>query len=91
MMGKRLGWIRLESVVVMEKRRLVISKLDTNPDHPIFPHPTNDFQKPVKFVSSKESVVGEKKGEKPSEEKLSEQPQLRACVVQGLVDGLFLV
>jgi hypothetical protein len=41
----------------------------------IFPRPTNDFQKPVKFVSPKESVVGEKKGEKSSEEKPSEQPQ----------------
>jgi hypothetical protein len=58
------------------KSNPLTNKLDTNPDHPIFPHPTNDFQKPVKFVSSKESVVGEKKGEKPSEEKLSEQPQL---------------
>jgi hypothetical protein len=51
------------------------NKLVTTPDPPIFPHPTNDFQKLVKFVSSKESVVGEKKGEKPSEEKPSEQPQ----------------
>jgi hypothetical protein len=51
------------------------NKLDTTPDPPIFPHPTNDFQKPVKFVSSKEIVIGEKKGEKPSEEKPSEQPQ----------------
>jgi hypothetical protein len=51
------------------------NKLDTIPHPPIFPRPTNDFQKPVKFVSSKESEVGEKKGEKWSEEKPSEQPQ----------------
>jgi hypothetical protein len=50
------------------------NKLDTTPDPPIFPRPTNDFQKTVKFVSSKESEVGEKKGEKPSGEKPSEQP-----------------
>jgi hypothetical protein len=53
------------------------NKLDTTPDPPIFPHSTSDFQKPVKFVSSKESVVGEKKGESLSEEKPSEQPQLK--------------
>jgi hypothetical protein len=29
------------------------NKLDTTPDPPIFPHPTNDFQKPVKFVNPK--------------------------------------
>jgi outer membrane biosynthesis protein TonB len=50
------------------------NKLDTTPDPPIFPHPTNDFQKLVKFESSKESEVGEKEGKKPSEEKPSEQP-----------------
>jgi hypothetical protein len=50
------------------------NKLDTTPDPPIFLHPTNDLQKQVKFVSTKESEVGEKKGEKPSGEKPSEQP-----------------
>jgi hypothetical protein len=73
MMGKRLGRIRLESVVVREERKLVIipappktfhknaytpktnplrNKLDTTLDPPIFPHPTNDFQKPIKFKSN---------------------------------------
>jgi hypothetical protein len=27
------------------------NKLDTTPDPPIFPHSTNDFQKPIKFKS----------------------------------------
>jgi hypothetical protein len=50
------------------------NKLDTTPDSPIFPHPTNDFQKLMKFVSTKESELGEKKSDKPSREKPSEQP-----------------
>jgi hypothetical protein len=29
------------------------NKLDKTPDPPIFPHPTNDFQKPMRFVSTK--------------------------------------
>jgi hypothetical protein len=33
------------------------NKLDITHDPPIFPHPTNDFQKPVKFVSTKESEM----------------------------------
>jgi hypothetical protein len=49
-------------------------KLDTTQDPPIFPHPTNNFQKPVRFVILKGDVVGEKKGEKPSEEKPKEKP-----------------
>jgi hypothetical protein len=32
------------------------------------------FKNPMKFLSSKESEIGKKKGEKPSEEKPSEQP-----------------
>jgi hypothetical protein len=60
------------------------NKLDTNPNPPIFPHSTNDFQKPIKFKSNlgnvffwKESEKSseEKPVEKPSEEKPSEQPQ----------------
>jgi hypothetical protein len=35
------------------------------------------FQKPVKFVTSNESVVGEKKGENSSEEKPSKQHKLK--------------
>jgi nitrate reductase cytochrome c-type subunit len=30
----------------------VRNKLDTNPDPPIVPHSTNDFQKPIKFKSN---------------------------------------
>jgi hypothetical protein len=95
-MGKRLGWRRLESLVVREERRLVIyiqappktyhknayahkpnplrNKLDTNPDPPIFPHSTNDFQKPIKFKSNLGNVFFGKESEKPSEEKPVEQP-----------------
>jgi hypothetical protein len=43
------------------------NKLDTTLDLPIFPHPTNDFQKLVKFVSPKGGEEGEKKEEKLSE------------------------
>jgi hypothetical protein len=50
------------------------NKLDTSPDPPIFPHPTINFQKLVRFVNPKEGVVREKKGEKPSEEKPKEKP-----------------
>jgi hypothetical protein len=93
-MGKRLGWRRLESLVVREERRLVISKLhqkpctkmsmlqnpthyeklDTNPDLSIFPHPPNDFQKPIKLKSTLGNVFFRKESEKPSEEKLVEKP-----------------
>jgi hypothetical protein len=51
----------------------IINKLDTTTDPPIFPHPTNNFQKPVRFENPKEGVVGEKKEEKHSEEKLKEK------------------
>jgi hypothetical protein len=51
------------------------NKLDTTLDPPIFPHPTNDFQKTIKFKSDLENEFVGKKGEKPSEEKSSEQPQ----------------
>jgi hypothetical protein len=30
----------------------LLTKLDTNPDPPIVPHSTNDFQKPIKFIST---------------------------------------
>jgi hypothetical protein len=43
------------------------NKLDTTPDPLVFPPQTNNFQKPVRFVNPKGHVVGEKKGEKPSE------------------------
>jgi hypothetical protein len=59
------------------------NKLDTTPDPPIFPHPTDDFQKPIKFKSTlgnmffgkeSENPSDEKPVEKPSEEKPNEQP-----------------
>jgi hypothetical protein len=59
-------------------------KLDTTPYPPIFPHSTNDFQKPIKFKSKlgnvffgkeSEKYSEEKPVEKLGEEKPSEQPQ----------------
>jgi hypothetical protein len=41
------------------------NKLDTNLDPPIFPHSTNDFQKPIKFKSNLGNVFFGKKSEKP--------------------------
>jgi hypothetical protein len=60
------------------------NRLDTTPAPPVFSLQTNDFQKPIKFVSTsgkvffgKESEKSseEKPVEKPSGEKLSEQPK----------------
>jgi hypothetical protein len=39
------------------------NKLDTNPNPPIFPHSTDDFQKPIKFESTLENVFWERKRE----------------------------
>jgi hypothetical protein len=50
------------------------NKLDTTPDPPIFPQPTDDFQKPIKFKSTLVNVFFGKEGEKPSEEKPVEKP-----------------
>jgi hypothetical protein len=50
------------------------NKLDTTPDPPIFPHPTDDFQKPIKFKSTLGNVFFGKEGEKSSEEKPVEKP-----------------
>jgi hypothetical protein len=52
----------------------LLIKLDTNPDPPIFPYSTNDFQKPIKFISTSGKVFFGKESEKPSEEKQVEQP-----------------
>jgi hypothetical protein len=52
----------------------VRNKLDTNPDPPIFPHSTNDFQKHIKFKSNLGNVFFGKESEKPSEEKPVEKP-----------------
>jgi hypothetical protein len=60
------------------------NRLDTTPAPPMFPLQTNDFQKPIKFVSTSgkvffgkesEKASEEKPVEKSSEEKPSEQPQ----------------
>jgi hypothetical protein len=51
----------------------LLNKLDTNPDPPIFPHSTNDFQKPIKFISTSGKVFFGKESEKPSEEKSVEK------------------
>jgi hypothetical protein len=60
------------------------NRVDKTPAPPVFPPQTNDFQKPIKFVSTsgkmffgKESgkASEEKPVEKPSGEKPSEQPQ----------------
>jgi outer membrane biosynthesis protein TonB len=60
------------------------NKLNTNPDPPIVPHSTDDFEKPIKFKSTLGNVFFGKERERPSEgkpiekpngEKPSEQPQ----------------
>jgi hypothetical protein len=50
------------------------NKLDTNPDPSIFPHSTNDFQKPIKFKSNLRNVFFGNESEKPSEQKPVEKP-----------------
>jgi hypothetical protein len=50
------------------------NKLDTNLDPPIFPHSTDDFQKPIKFKSNLGNVFFGKESEKSSDEKPVEQP-----------------
>jgi hypothetical protein len=52
----------------------LLNKLDTNPDPPILPHSTNDFQKPIKFIGTSGKVFFGKESEKPSEEKPAEKP-----------------
>jgi hypothetical protein len=49
------------------------NKFDTTPDPLIFPHSTDDFQKPIKFKSNLGNVFFGKESEKPSEEKSVEQ------------------
>jgi hypothetical protein len=60
------------------------NRLDITPAPPVFPTPTNDLQKPIKFVSTSGKVFFGKESEKASEEKPverlsgekpSEQPQ----------------
>jgi hypothetical protein len=45
------------------------NQLDTTPSPPVFPPQTNDFQKPIKFVSTSGKVFFGKQSEKASEEK----------------------
>jgi hypothetical protein len=51
------------------------NRLDTTPAAPVFPPQTNDFQKPIKFVSTFGKLLFGKESEKASGEKPSEQPQ----------------
>jgi hypothetical protein len=48
--------------------------LDRTPDPPIFPHSTDDFQKPIKFKRNFGYVFFGKKSDKSSEEEPVEQP-----------------
>jgi hypothetical protein len=64
----------LHSNAYVPKPNPLLYKLDTNPDPPIFPHSTNDFQKPIKFISTSGKVFFGKVSEKPSVEKLVEKP-----------------
>jgi hypothetical protein len=59
------------------------NRLDTTPAPPMFPPQTNDFQKPIKFVSTSakvffgkenEKASEDESGEKASEEKSAEKP-----------------
>jgi hypothetical protein len=50
------------------------NRLDTTPAPPVFPPQTNDFQKPIKFVSTLGKVFFVKESEKASEEKPVEKP-----------------
>jgi hypothetical protein len=49
------------------------NRLETTPAPPIFPTPTNDLQKPIKFVSTSGKVFFGKESEKASEEKSVEE------------------
>jgi hypothetical protein len=46
------------------------NRLDTTPAPPVFSPQTNDFQKPIKFVSTSGKLFFGKESEKASEEKL---------------------
>jgi hypothetical protein len=50
------------------------NRLDTTPAPPVFPPQTNDFQNPIKFMSTLGKVFFVKESEKASEEKLVEKP-----------------
>jgi hypothetical protein len=42
------------------------NRLDTTPAQPVFPPQTDDFQKPIKFMSTSGKVFFKKESEKPS-------------------------
>jgi hypothetical protein len=50
------------------------NQLDTPPAPPVFPPQTNDFQKPIQFMSTLGKVFFGKESEKTSEEKPIEKP-----------------
>jgi hypothetical protein len=50
------------------------NRLDTTLAPPVLPPQTNDFQKPIKFMSTSTKVFFGKESEKASEEKSSEKP-----------------
>jgi hypothetical protein len=52
--------------VIAPKPNPLRNKLDTNLDPPIFPHSTDDVQKPIKFKSTLGNVFFGKESEKPS-------------------------
>jgi hypothetical protein len=58
------------------------NRLDTTPAPPVFPPQTNDFQKPIKFMSTLGKVFFGKESEKASEEKPGEKPSEEKPVVK---------
>jgi hypothetical protein len=65
--GKKIGDIQappktFHKNAYAPKQNPLRKKLDTTPDPPIFPHPTNDFQKPIKFKSNLGNVFFLKEG-----------------------------
>jgi hypothetical protein len=60
--------------VFVPKPNHLRNRLDTTPAPPMFPPQTNDFQTPIKFVSTLGKVFFGKESEKASEEKPVEKP-----------------
>jgi hypothetical protein len=54
--------------VFIPKPNHLRNRLDTTPAPPVFPPHTDDFQKPIKFMSTSGKVFFGKESEKPSEE-----------------------
>jgi hypothetical protein len=77
--GEKIGDIQAppktyHKIAYVPKPNPLRKKLDTTPDPPIFPHPTYDFQKLIKFKSTLGNVFFGKESEKPSEAKPIEKP-----------------